>query len=183
MRAWLSLMGLYDHDDTLFDDLVLPASIDKEYFITELLMQTAELEAVYTSVPAMKMSIGVWSRTRLHTWERIEEVLYEKYDPFVNIKRDETRTIETTGSGTSGNTQTNTVSAWNESTFQNREQITDSGSTSGTSLVTEHFHVEGDSAITDAQDVAKKEVELRTQYDLYQYIINDFKNRYCLLVY
>ena len=56
-------------------------------------------------------------------------------------------------------------------------------SDTGTVTTTEHFHVEGDSAITDAQDVAKKEFNLRDEYNLYNYIINDFKNRFCLLVY
>lgn len=171
MRAWLSIMGLYNYDTTLFDLMQTPSVIDKESFITELLAETAELEVLYPDPEIMKQMIGNWSATRINAWQRIADVLYENYDPFINIKRDEVRTIETTGEGT------NQVSAWNKDDFTNRDH------SSGTSLVTETFHVEGDSAITDAQDVARKEVELRSRYDLYKYIINDFKNRFCLLVY
>ena len=85
--------------------------------------------------------------------------------------RDETRTIQTYG------TETSQVSAWDSSGFTNRDK------NDGNSTVTETYHMEGDSAITDAQDVARKEIELRSRYELDEYIINDFKNRFCLLVY
>lgn len=171
MNAWISLLGLYRFDPTLFTGLQLPAVMDKNAFIQELLVNTAELEVIYPDAEIMRQMIANWSAIRLHSWERIADVLYEEYDPFINIKRDEVRTIETSG------TSENKVSAWNENAYSNRDQ------NSGSSKVKETLHVEGDSAITDAQDVARKEIDLRTKYDLYQYIINDFKNRFCLLVY
>lgn len=171
MNPWISLLGLYRFDPTLFTGLQLPAVMDKNAFIQELLVNTAELEVIYPDAEIMRQMIANWSSIRLHSWERIADVLYEEYDPFINIKRDEVRTIETSG------TSENKVSAWNENSYSNRDQ------NSGSSKVKETFHVEGDSAITDAQDVARKEIDLRNKYDLYQYIINDFKNRFCLLVY
>ena len=169
--AWLSIMGLYRYDPDLFDELQLPSEMNKADFITNLVVETAELEVIYPDPEIMKLMIGAWSRSRIHTWDRIAQVLYEDYDPFVNIKRDEVRTIETDG------TQTEQVAAWNENDFSDR------GKNIGKSYVKETFHVEGDSAITDAQDVLRKEIDVRDRYDLYRYIINDFKNRFCLLVY
>lgn len=171
MKPWLSLMGIYKYDPTIFDDMQLPAEIDKETFFANLLTETAELEIIYPDTEILKQMIGYWSARRLHSWERIAEVLYAEYDPFINIKRDEVRTIESSGDNT------NQVSAWNKNDFTNRDHNV------GSSIVKETFHVEGDSAITDAQDVARKEIEVRTKYDLYNYIINDFKNRFCILVY
>lgn len=169
--AYLSLLGLYQYDNDLFAEMVLPESIDRDNFLTNLLAEVAELEVIYPDGEIMRQMIGAWSAIRLSTWERMEFVLTEEYDPFINIKRDEVRTIESEGQNVEG------VSAWNVSTFVNRNQNT------GSSLVTETFHVEGDSAITDAQDVARKEIELRAKYDLYQIIIAEFKNRFCLAVY
>ena len=171
MKPWLSLMGIYKYDHSIFDQLQLPAELDKDTFLANLLTETAELEVLYPDTEILKQMIGYWSARRLHSWERIAEVLYEDYDPFINIKRDEVRTIESSGDNT------NQVSAWNKDDFTNRDHST------GSSFVKETFHVEGDSAITDAQDVARKEIEVRTKYDLYTYIINDFKNRFCILVY
>lgn len=208
---WLSLFGLYRYDPTLFDELVLPAEVDRADFIQNLTIETAELEVIYPDPEIMRQMIGSWSRARIHVWERVALVLFKNYDPFINITRDETRTIERTDSGTRTNdltqtdnltrtdnlTQNNSVSAWDSASYQNREQTTNSGTVSdtgtvkntgsisdtGSSKVTETYHLEGDSAITDAQDVARKEIELRTRYELDEYIINDFKNRFCLLVY
>lgn len=223
MNAWLSLLGMYRYDNNLFDELVLPHQVVRSDLINNLLVETAELEVIYPDSEIMRQIIGSWSRARLHVWERIADVLYKDYDPFINIQRDEVRTIQTTNSNTQTNdltrtdnitqtqdvtrtdnlNQTTEISAFDANTFTNRDKITNGGtqrnagsvantgtvknagtvSDNGNSLVTEHFHLEGDSAITDAQDVARKEIELRSRYELDDYIINDFKNRFCLLVY
>ena len=171
MKSWLSFLGMYRYDPTIFDELVLPSQVDRSDLINNLLVETAELEVIYPEPEIMRQIIGSWSRAQLNVWERVALVLTTNYDPFINIKRDEERTITTSGDNTSQ------VSAWDSDTFTNREKNT------GGSTVTETLHIEGDSAITDAQDVAKKEIELRSRYELDHYIINDFKNRFCLLIY
>lgn len=185
----LSLLGLYTWDNTIFDNMVLPTEIDRNDFIDNLLMESAELEVLYPDSDFMKKAIETWSKIRLHTWERIAGVLYENYDPFINIMRDETRTIEHWRNLTytnSGDTTTN-ENAWDDTSAngvqRNKVNVNLTNTDTGNTTTTETFHVEGDSAITDAQDVAMKEVNLRDKYDLYTYIINDFIHRFCLLVY
>ena len=170
-KAYISLLTLLQYDHDLFADLQLPSVLDKDVFVNELVAETAELEVIYPDAEIMRQMIGNWSASRIHTWNRIAVVLYEEYDPFINIKRDEVRTIESSGESENG------VSAWNQSDYTNRDRNT------GSSFVKETFHVEGDSAITDAQDVARKEVDLRTKADLFRIILNDFKARFCLSVY
>ena len=120
---------------------------------------------------------------RLHTWQKMAGVLYEEYDPFINIKRDEHREITQERNLAGTGQSVNSVSAWNETTFTDRGKDVTSTSDTGTVTTTEDFHVEGDSAITDAQDVAKKEIELRARYDMYQIIKNEFKTRFLLQIY
>lgn len=178
-RSKLSLLGLYNWDNTIFDGLKLPSELDKDELVNNLLMEVAELTVLYTDSDFMKKAVSSWSSMRLHTWERMAKVLYEDYEPFINIKRDEVRTIlqERDLMGT-GNTK---VNAWETETpqDQNSSETTDTG----TIKTTETFHVEGDSAITDAQDVLKKELDVRLQYDMYRIIIEEFKQRFCLLIY
>lgn len=188
-NSTLSLLGLYTWDNTIFDNMVLPDEIDASNLVDNLLMETAELEILYTDPDVMKAAIGVWSRRRLHTWQRMEKVLYENYDPFINIKRDEERKIIHDRNLTytnKGDTKTN-ENAWDDRSATGvQTQVVNVDLTNkdtGQTVTTETFHVEGDSAITDAQDVAEKEVKLRDKYDLYTYIINDFIHRFCLLVY
>ena len=173
--ATMSILGLYQWDNTIFDAMVLPDQINKDTLVNNILDECAELEVLYTNPDFIKNAIGYWSLKRYHAWEKLQTVLYENYDPFINIKRDEVRTIEYDPNLT----QTASTNAFNEGTGTERESVHQGGR----SVTTEHFHVEGDSAITDAQDVAVKESKLRLEYDLYQIIIEEFKRRFCLLIY
>lgn len=210
---YISVLGLYMYDDSLFDNMLLPEVLtdDRTTVINNILMETAEMETLYSDATFLKFAIGEWSKKRIHAWNKMALVLYEEYDPFINIVRDEERvTTETRDlAGSLYNTETRDLSldtdgtvtlstnAWDDGSGTERQQeTTDSGttdtgtvtnarSTTDTGTVTrrETYHVQGDSAITDAQDVAKKEIELRQNFDLIEIIISEFKNRFCLLVY
>lgn len=180
---YLSILGLYRFDNTIFDNMQLPDVIDKDTLVNNILLECAELEVLYPDSDIMKLAITNWSAKRLQAWERIAVVMYEVYDPFINIKRDEVRTI-TQERDLRGRGDTDEyVNAYETTTQQLRGSNRAITSDTGTITTTEHFHVEGDSAITDAQDVAEKEFKIRDEINLYNYIINDFKNRFCLLVY
>lgn len=183
----ISIFGMYQYDPTLFDDMSLPTQLDHDTLVYNLVSELAEMEVLYPSPDFLKQAITFWSAKRLNSWQKMADVLTEDYDPFVNIKRDEVRTIvqDRDLKGTSTGTNTQKTNAFNSGTGTERETIAADGETTdtGTVTTTEHFHVEGDSAITDAQDVMKKEVEVRQLYDIYDIIIKDFRDRFCLRVY
>ena len=183
VRTKLSLLGLYNWDNTIFDSMKLPEALDKDELVNNLLMELAELTVLYPDSDFMKRAITSWSAIRLHSWNKIADVLYEDYEPFINIKRDEVRTIlqerDLKGTG-----QANTkVNAWETDTPQEQNSTDTNSTDTGTVKTTETFHVEGDSAITDAQDVLQKEIEARLKYDMYRIIIDEFRQRFCLLIY
>lgn len=182
----LSIMGLYAYDHTIFDNMVLPEEIDRDALINNLVMELAELEVIYPSAPLMKTAIGYWSKTQIRSWNRIALVLYKDYDPFINVSRDEVRTVEEVRDleGTNKGTNATKVNAWNNGDVNRNTEVGDFKTTeSGNILTKDTLHIEGDSAIRDAQDVAREEIKLRAEYDVYKYIINDFKQRFCLMVY
>lgn len=185
--ATMSLWAMYQWDRTLFDGLQVPSGIDKSTIVNNLIMESAELEVLYTDPDFLKQAIKYWSDSRQRAWNMMQKVMYEEYDPFINIKRDEVRTIVQDRDLTTDNDGSNTLNtnAWNsDDPVQREQQVIDTTvKNTGNVTTTEHFHVEGDSAITDAQDVAVKEFKLRADYDLIRYIITDFKKRFCLLIY
>lgn len=181
--ASISILGLYQYDPTIFDGLVLPEDLDHDDLVDNLLIEYAGMEVIYPDPDFMKDAIAKWSAIRLHTWNRYQRVLYENYDPFINIKRDEIRTIEQNRDLQTSGTNVNQVSAFNETDFTNRDQTVGEGTDTGTVTTKETFHVEGDSAITDAQDVLRKEMEVRIRYDMYRLILDEFKKRFILMVY
>lgn len=186
-KATLSILGLYRFDPTIFDDMYLPTVITEkgnEHLVYEqILLEYAELEVLYPDPAVMKQAISVWSQSRFHVWTRMADVLYEDYDPFINIKRDERREIIQNRDLQSTGEAENKVSAWNDTNYSDRSKTGTSSTDSGTITTVETFHVEGDSAITDAQDVLKKEMEVRITYDLIDIIVREFKDRFLLQIY
>ena len=148
MRATLSILGLYQDDNTIFDDMALPETehINKDDLINNLLMELCELEILYTDPTFMKQAIKVWSNKRVETWQRLADTMDYEYNPIWNkdvkdteyVKRtkDENRTYSDQASSTSSGTNTNQGIAFNSNTFQDREKDISSGSMSSTDNAT-----------------------------------------------
>ena len=183
VRSNISVLGLYNFDNGLVELMECPDEIDKDDLVQNIVLECAELETIYPDYDFLRSAIGIWSRSRILTWNRLAMVLTTPYDPFVNIKRDEHRTITQTRDLATSGDQSNKVNAYNSGTGTEATSTHADGTDTGTITTDELLHIEGDSAITDAQDVMKKEVEVRELYDIYKYIIMDFKRRFCLLVY
>lgn len=216
----LDIMALYKSDPTLFDTFTIPTTITytedgtehtenipytKEVVVNNICLECAELEVLYPDADYFKIALGAWSQRRLYTWQRIADVLYRKYDPFINVRRHEQRSITETRNlekgetrnlaGTNDVTAHNNVNAYNDSTangVQRGQVVTDQDTTdtgtinttdTGTVTTIDDFHLEGDSAIRDAQDIIRLEVQVRLANDLIEIIIEDFKKRFCLGVY
>lgn len=204
----LDIMALYDYDNTIFNNFTVPTTITwtentvdgpithtetipytKQNIIDNICLDCAELEIVYPDADYMKLVIGTWSMRRLYTWQRIADVLYRKYDPFLNIQRNEWRTTveDRDLAGTNDVTGTNNVNAYDDSTatgVQRGTVVTDQDTTdTGTVTTTDVYHAEGDSAIRDRQDIIRLETQQRLANDLIDIIIEDFKKRFCLQVY
>lgn len=186
--ATISVLGLYNWDPTLFDEMVMPEYtdkngvhfvLDKDTMIDSILIELGELETLFPDAEKMKEIIGIWSRRREPSWSRMYRVLIEDYDPFVNIRRTEHREI-TQDRDLKGSYK-GKVNGWNSTEPVDRDSSDTSDS--GTIKTTEDYTLEGDSAITDAQDVMKKEIEVRKTYNMYDIIIEEFKRRFCLMVY
>lgn len=87
--AKITLMGMYNYNEHLFDDLVLPENIDKDDFIASLLIEAGEFEVLYPDYDFLKTSIKLWGikwnrtfsewyRGTQSTWNPIEN--YDKYE-------------------------------------------------------------------------------------------------------
>ena len=92
MMTTLSVLGLYNFNNTIFDSMVLPAEMtatDKEVLVDNLLMECAELEVIYTNPVFIKSAIAKWSYKELPTWEKIYAAATSEYNPIENYNRHE----------------------------------------------------------------------------------------------
>lgn len=83
----LSILGLYQHDNSLFENLHLPAEFtadDRETLINNLLMECAEFECTYPAFEFCKAAIGFWSKARLHVWQKLYNTMFFEYNPIWN---------------------------------------------------------------------------------------------------
>lgn len=87
MRSTVTLMGLYNADNTILDDFVLPAewsADDQNNFKMKLIMDTAELELLYSNPEFLRAAIGFWSRSYIANWEKLYATEHFNYNPIWN---------------------------------------------------------------------------------------------------
>lgn len=123
-QSTLSLLGLYNYDNTILDELALPSELEdsRETITSNLLMESAELEILFPDPSVLKTAIGFWSRKCLPIWKELYDTTQYEYNPIWN--KDGTFTeVETRNlAGTSSNTETRNLAGGSQ----------DSGTGSGT---------------------------------------------------
>lgn len=205
LNAFLSFWGLFQASEDLFDDMTYPTEFsedDKETFIENLLIELAELEVLYPDPVFMKHAIGVWSKKEAPVWDKLFTTTQLEYNPIWNKDGTitETRNLAgtdylsgqdenelgskttTTGSATSANSDTlhvtgETVEEGDGSDFVKYGRKSDTTDT-GTITRTE----QGNIGITSTQQLINEEREV-VKFNIMNYMITEFKCRFCILVY
>lgn len=224
MTGTMSVLGLYQWDNTLFSLLTLPEGLDRDTLVDFILAECSDLEILYPNPEVLKGLIGVWSATEQYTWGKLYATLQLEYNPIDNYDRTETRTLasQAAGNSTDGGTDTvtsadtgsdsttgsstnlNQVKAFDTAanTFTDREKdtVNNSGSTTygktNTNTTryghtnnnayskndTENIRAYGNIGVTTTQQMIEQERDI-AKFNIYQVILDEFKQRFCLLVY
>lgn len=124
----LTMIGLYEYDNTLFDNLSLPEGLDKDTLIDNILLRSGEFEVIYPDTDFMKFSIGAWSRKWSPTITRWVTALAIEYNPLENYDRYEHWTDERDISGSSSGSESGSDSG----SSSGAETGSSSGTTGGT---------------------------------------------------
>lgn len=86
-RAMLSIIGLYNWSDRIFDNLHLPDGVDPEEVKLNILSECGELTIMYPDWDFMYKAIDFWSNKELPTWERVYTLTQLEYNPIENYDR------------------------------------------------------------------------------------------------
>lgn len=196
----LSVLALYKDDESIFNEMIIPNELDKDVLVDNILLDCAELEVLYPNPNVLKSAIGFWSKSRIKAWNDMKNVLIvDDYRPFINLERKEsgydleTRNLNSKAkSNENANGKVlNKISAFNSNNLENKDS-SDTSSNSNTSsnvddtgtIRKDYEHTfEGDSAMFTKQNIIEQEMEMRLKYDLYKIIIDEFKKKFCLLIY
>lgn len=203
----LTMIGLYEYDPQIFDNLTLPEGLDKDTLIDNILLRSGEFEVIYPDADFMKFSIGAWSRKWSATITRWVTALAIEYNPLENYDRYEHWTDErdisgseggsSSGStgGTTGSTTTNKVSAYdagdNLTTHdQSESHGSDSTSNSG-EYSSEHStdddlehdgRIHGNIGVTTSQQMLLSELDLG-YWNIYEKITDLFLTEFVIPIY
>lgn len=209
----LSILGLYNYDNTIFDDLSVPEGMNKETLVNNILTECAEFEILYPNSDFMKSAIGTWSTKEFDTWQKLYDVWASDFDisnefdytrtrtPNISKTKTGTETDTPTGSiidsGTVGSTTTDSVSAYNSSSFENREQSVVNG-TNGNTRSFNNYQNQTSYNTTDRETGSEtitekghktpvyeliKQASSMAVNNIYDFITESFKDRFCLLIY
>lgn len=144
LRAMITPLTLYNQDDTLFDGMELPSrpftnrgyddlfltgwDIDSSVLINNLLMETAELNVLYTDPDFMKFAITQWSKKELPVWQSLYETIFFKYNPIWNkdgtLKHTATETRNLARGLTRSGTNSNTITDGGSDTTSVERDVT-----------------------------------------------------------
>ena len=192
MKAFLSILGLWNYDDTIFANFNVPTGLDRDVAINKILFDCAELGLVYTDPDIVKVLIKNWSDTNSENWAKIYAALIEQYDPLHNYDKHEEwtddRTIANDSTSTDNGHNEHDVAGFNDNqilvhdykdTLYNQNVIDHDG----TDNLDHLGHIYGNIGVKTSQSMLTEEVELRTAYNMYQIITNSFKKTFCVMVY
>lgn len=173
--ATLSILGLYNADPDLFGGMPLPGSIHRNTLINLILSECAELEVIYPDPQFFKRILESWARSRLPVWERLEKAINAEYNIVENYDRIE----EWTDTGSGSSLQKNRNRGFNQGAGMFDATETDS---TGTNSSTHSGRVHGNIGVRSGQELVEQEIALAPKTDLYNYIVRDVKDRFCIPV-
>lgn len=202
--AWLSILGLYRLNPDILEPLVqnVPTGIDTLQLQYDIFAECAELEILFPNVEVFKHILGAWAGGKKYKWEKLYQTMTLEYNPINNYDRKEEWNDTNTNEHSNKNTSTTTtatmgtveqkVSAFNANTYQpdniatnngnGNQQAENTDTGTGKNETKRQGRAYGNIGVTTTQQMLEQERQV-SNFDIYSVIVNDFKNRFCILVY
>lgn len=208
--AKITLIGMYKYldanGDDLFQNLTVPAGMDKPTLVASILSKGAEFETLYADGDFMKFQIGVWAEKWQHTLERWVNALSIEYNPLENYDRYESWSDSKSGSNkqkgtafdnanaTGSATRNVDKAAFDSSSFSPVDKETnDSNNSSSASSQTSaegqsmengaHIgHIHGNIGVTTAMQLLREEMDV-AKLSVYEEAANLFLTELTIYTY
>lgn len=205
----LSILTLYNYDPTIFDDLTLPVEselptnveyitpitpLDKSLLIDFICTDLAELSLAYTDPLIVKPMIRIWSATQHDVWLKLWQTLLFKFNPIWNKDGTFDESINRNGrtdggaETTFGHTIAHNVTGYDTNSYSPDTQDVNGGKDSTTTgamfsnAEATHRTEKGNIGVTTTQQMIREQREI-VEFNLYEYIKESFKERFCVMVY
>lgn len=182
MRATMSVAGLYNYDNTLFDGLTVPDGMDKDTLVSLILQNTFNIACVYFDGDFLKAAITAWSAANQYKWRTLQASTEFTYNPIENYDRKESYTNKDSGTVTTEGNGTSYATAFNSDDDKKTGKSVSAGTSTQDLTHTVEGNVHGNIGVTTTQQMIHRERDV-ANYSVYMVIVEDFKREFCILVY
>lgn len=183
---------------SLFDNLVLPAGIDKETLTDNIMLELGEFEVLYADPDVMRECIGLWGRKWSRTFNKWITALNISYNPLENYDRQEEWTDST--HNTSVNSVASSQNDSAESTYKKTAydsddlHLTGQDTSTGTSASNANTNgqmdgsgqhsgrIHGNIGVTTSQQMLQSEFDI-ARWNIYEKITDLFATEFCIMIY
>lgn len=195
--ALMTVEGLYNYKDTLFNEFNVPDGMDKQIAIDTICMRSREMEVLYPNLEFFAMRIGMWSRKHQYNWKKLYDTTLLEYNPIENYDRMEEWNDTDTESGSSTVTNeimnTGTITeqntAFNAGLADHAKEISDNDTTNNGSGTNKRDakhsrsgRAHGNIGVTTSQQMIQSEREVAI-FNIYDIIAESFVENFCLMIY
>lgn len=203
MRSYISLDGILSYlentDNGLFDNIEIPADIDKNILINTIYQKGAEFGVIYSDPIFLKESVNNWFKSHYFTFNKWANAITAEYNITENYDRYEESSDTSSSRASSENTlnqsdNTNNeskVAAYDSSTYQPESNSTAAGTTNSRAAgsntmndsASHNSHIHGNIGVTTASAMIAESMRLYGLYNIYELIADMFCDEYLIEVY
>lgn len=209
-KLHLTLGGIYNYDNTIFDDIDIPQGVDKNTLVTEILRECGGNESRYQNPKILKTMIENFFHTNAWRYSELWKTTQYDYEPLVNYDLEITETRESKNNingnrsvNSSGNISEQgnsenekTVSAYNSNGYspdeKNTIKQTNSNSSRSSGTETEKRnedgnetitrHEKGDNSARSTQYMIKEQRDV-VDFNFYKLVADEFEDELTLPIY
>lgn len=166
----------------LFQNLNVPAAVNKETLKNVILMTGGEFPVLWANPDFVQQMIGVWSAKMQPTFERWVKTLAIEYDPLYNYDRFEEYTDKENTEGATQGTNTRSVTGYDSDTLRTNDQTRDDSSGTSDRELEHKAHLYGNIGVTTSQQMLEAEMDVTRKFNIYELIAEEFINEFCVRV-
>ena len=133
----IDINGLYQWDNTIFDNMVIPSDVVKADLIDMIIWECRELTVTVVSPTIIKRAIELWSKKNIYYWNELQKTMHYEYNPVENYDRREVTTDNFSNNNIAHETGNNIVHQNGDTTTTHTGSTTDvlSGSKTTTNVL------------------------------------------------
>lgn len=183
-KPFLTVVGLYAYDNTIFNGLTVPDGMSTDDVREKILVDNAELPLIYADADVFRLQLRVWCKTHALSWARMYDALATEYSPLENYDRHEEFTDTGSDTGSTEAENLRQVGGWNNAEgWSDSEKNTGSSSDSRSTSNRRVGRMHGNIGVTTSQQMLESEIDLRVKYNMLQIISDSFRENFCIQIY